>query len=117
MIIWKHYPDDCKRLGYRDDLGRLGRTDFYPNDLDDRERSEAIIWKPFRTTKTTEAIQIYPRKYQFVPEFISLSAFHNGIRVEKSLSFCFAKTLFINSVKSRVLNCLHLKRFFSNQMV
>ena len=41
-IIWKRYPDDCKRTDDWDDFNRLVRIEFYPDDWDDHVNFEAI---------------------------------------------------------------------------
>ena len=60
-IIWKRYPDDRKRPGRLNDLDRLDRIEFYP---DDRVNFEAIIWKRSQTTESIGTIEGYPRRHR-----------------------------------------------------
>ena len=68
-IIWKRYQDDRKRPAGddKDDLDRLDRIEFYPNDREDRVNFEAIIWKRFQTTETIKKIEAIPEIITFIP--------------------------------------------------
>ena len=52
-----NHPDDW------DDVDRLDRVEFYPDDRDDHESFEAIIWKRSQTTETIGTIEGYPRRH------------------------------------------------------
>ena len=55
MTIWQQYPDDW------DDLYRLDRIVFYPDDGNDRVKFEAIVRTHCQTTETIKKIEGYPR--------------------------------------------------------
>ena len=48
-----------------DDLDRLDRVEFYPDDRDDHVNFEAIIWKRSQTTEAIGTIESYPRSHHF----------------------------------------------------
>ena len=62
-IVWNHTPAMANNPDDWDDLDRLDRTEFYPDNQDDRVDSEAIIQKPSQMTEMMGMIKGYNRNH------------------------------------------------------